>query len=96
MLQPHAAESTAAVQVEKDKLTVRYTGQGAHNNDVGAIQGNRPVPRKRRVYYYEVTVLDAGEKGLIGVGFADKNFKMGKQPGCVLLNLPLCLFSPCF
>lgn len=71
-------------QVEKDKLTVRYTGQGAHNNDVGAIQGNRPVPRKRRVYYYEVTVLDAGSKGLIGVGFADKNFKMGKQPGWVL------------
>ncbi|EIE19632.1 SPRY-domain-containing protein [Coccomyxa subellipsoidea C-169] len=69
------------LDVEKDKLTVRYTGQGAHNNDVGAIQGNRPVPRKRRVYYYEVTVLDAGEKGLIGVGFADKNFKMGKQPG---------------
>ncbi|BDA46674.1 Ran-binding protein 10 [Coccomyxa sp. Obi] len=69
------------LDVEKDKLTVRYTGQGNHNNDVGAIQGNRPVPRKRRVYYYEVTVLDAGSKGLIGVGFADKNFKMGKQPG---------------
>lgn len=85
----------SAVQVEKDKLTVKYTGQGQHNNDVGAIQGNRPVPRKRRVYYYEVGVLDAGDRGLIGVGFADKNFKMGKQPGCVLHaqpNHPIAFF----
>jgi hypothetical protein len=69
------------MQVHKDKLTAQYTGQGAHNNDVGAIQGNRPVPRKRKIYYYEVLVNDRGERGLIGIGFADKNFKMGKQPG---------------
>ncbi len=71
----------ATVQVDKDKLTVRYTGQGAHNNDVGAIQGDQPAPRRKRVYYYEIHVNEAGERGLIGVGFADKNFKMGKQPG---------------
>lgn len=69
------------VQVDKDKLTVRYTGQGAHNNDVGAIQGDHPAPRHQRVYYYEIRVNEAGERGLIGLGFADKAFKMGKQPG---------------
>ncbi len=60
---------------------MQYTGPGAHTNDVGAIQGNRPVPRQRRLYYFEVTILEAGERGRIGVGFSDKGFKMGKQPG---------------
>jgi hypothetical protein len=74
-------QTGVSMQVDKDKLTVRYTGQGAHNNDVGAIQGDQSAPRRRRVYYYEIHVNEAGERGLIGVGFADKNFKMGKQPG---------------
>ena len=69
------------MQVDKDKLTARYTGQGAHSNDVGALQGDHPVPRRRRVYYYEMHVNEAGERGLIGIGFADKGFKMSKQPG---------------
>ena len=76
-----SAESFLAMQVDKDKLTARYTGQGAHSNDVGALQGDHPVPRRRRVYYYEIHVNEAGERGLIGIGFADKGFKMSKQPG---------------
>ncbi len=60
---------------------MRYTGQGAHNNDVGAIQGDHAAPRHRRVYYYEIHINETGERGLIGLGFADKAFKMGKQPG---------------
>ena len=58
-----------------------YSGPGAHSNDVGAIQGNRPAPRRRRLYYYEVEILEAGERGRMGIGFSDKGFKMGKQPG---------------
>ena len=77
----HSASSTPGMQVDKDKLTARYTGQGAHSNDVGALQGDHPVPRHRRVYYYEMHVNEAGERGLIGIGFADKGFKMSKQPG---------------
>ncbi|KAK9806165.1 hypothetical protein WJX72_003712 [[Myrmecia] bisecta] len=69
------------LEVSKDKLTVRYTGNGAHTNDVGSIQGNRPVPRKQLLYYFEITVLDRGENCKIGVGFTDKNFKLGRQPG---------------
>ena len=72
------------LDITKDKLTARYAGNGAHSNDVGSVQANHPVPRKRLVYYYEVTVLDAGDRGCIGIGFADGDFKLGKQPGCVL------------
>eukprot|EP00198_Chlamydomonas_reinhardtii_P005705 XP_001695041.1 predicted protein [Chlamydomonas reinhardtii] len=65
----------------KDKLTVRYAGDARHNNDVGAIQANHPVSVNCTVFYYELTVLDGGISGKIAIGFADKNFKLTRQPG---------------
>ncbi|GMH46073.1 hypothetical protein BSKO_14037 [Bryopsis sp. KO-2023] len=67
--------------VGKDKLTVSYKGNGQHPNDVGSIRSNKAVPSKRRIYYYEVSVLDEGERRRIGIGFADKDFKLQRQPG---------------
>ena len=69
------------MQAAQDKLPARSTGQRPHRNAAGALQGDHPVPRHRRVYYYEMHVNEAGERGLIGIGFADKGFKMSKQPG---------------
>lgn len=51
------------LEVAKDKLRVRYVGKGNHAHDVGAIQANKPVPSDAFVYYYEVTVNDAGSRG---------------------------------
>lgn len=66
----------------KDRLTLRYIGSASHGlRDVGSIQANRPVPRSRSLYYFEVQVLSAGEHGKIGIGFSDANFRAGYQPG---------------
>ena len=67
--------------MSKDKLSVQYVGKGSHSNDVGAIQADRPVPSDVLVYYYEVHVRDAGERGVIAVGFADLHFRLSRQPG---------------
>lgn len=42
------------------------------------------------MYYYELTVLDQGLYGKIAIGFADKSFKLTRQPGCVgaLFSVP--------
>ncbi|GFR46622.1 hypothetical protein Agub_g8226, partial [Astrephomene gubernaculifera] len=63
----------------KDKITVEYIGDP--RRDVGAIQANHPVPSNCTVYYYEFTILDQGLYGKIAIGFADKNFKLTRQPG---------------
>jgi len=34
------------LHVEPDKLKVEYTGDGKHENDVGAIQANHPAPTR--------------------------------------------------
>ncbi|KAK9862364.1 hypothetical protein WJX84_006280 [Apatococcus fuscideae] len=71
------------LEVSKDKLTVVYTGSGhrTHDNDVGSIQGNRPVPRRRLVYYFELIVENRGSGGFIGIGFTTSSFKLCRQPG---------------
>lgn len=69
------------LEIAKDKLSIRYVGDGRYNNDVGSIQANRPVPHHQLVYYFEITVLDQGEAGRIGLGFSDKTFKVTRQPG---------------
>ncbi|KAG0575397.1 hypothetical protein KC19_5G001400 [Ceratodon purpureus] len=73
--------SSLYLVVSTDKLTARYTGDGRHGNDVGAIQANRPAPCRRLLYYFEMTVKDRGEKGYTAIGFTDEHFKNSRQPG---------------
>jgi hypothetical protein len=44
-------------------------------------QANRAVPGRQLLFYFEVTVLDQGELGKIGVGFTPKDVKLTRQPG---------------
>ncbi|XP_057532484.1 ran-binding protein M homolog [Amaranthus tricolor] len=67
--------------VSTDKLTVKYTNVNLHGHDVGVIQANCPAPVKRLVYYFEMTVKNAGTKGQVAIGFTSENFKMRRQPG---------------
>lgn len=45
------------------------------------VQANHPVPRRRLLYYFEVTVREA-TGGSITLGFSDRAFKQGRHPGC--------------
>jgi Ran-binding protein 9/10 len=65
----------------KDKLTIRYVGKGNHTHDVGAIRTNRACPHRRLLYYFEMTVVDAGSRGCIAIGLADASFELNRQPG---------------
>eukprot|EP00899_Mesostigma_viride_P013967 jgi/Mesvir1/22571/Mv18575-RA.1 len=69
------------LEVSCSKLSVRYTGSGNHGNDVGAIQANHPIPPKRLVYYFEITVRNVGERGCIAIGYTEAGFKLTRQPG---------------
>ncbi|BBN00100.1 Ran-binding protein 9/10 [Marchantia polymorpha subsp. ruderalis] len=67
--------------ISTDKLSARYNGDGQHGHDVGAIQSNRPAPHQRLLYYFEISLKDRGQRGVISIGFTDENFKMSRQPG---------------
>jgi len=69
------------LEVSTDKLSVKYTGEGAHSNDVGAIQANCPIPSQRLVYYFECEVKDSGIRKCIAIGFSDEAFKLFRHAG---------------
>lgn len=76
----NTAGLSSFLEISEDKLEARYNGHGAHGHDVGAMQANFPCPLGVAVYYYyEVTVLSAGESGKIGVGYADPTFKLSRR-----------------
>lgn len=50
-----------------DRLTARYVGRGAnHGQDVGAVKADRPLPRTRDCYYFEVRGWVAFSKKAFG------------------------------
>uniref|UniRef100_A0A7N0RDZ8 Uncharacterized protein n=1 Tax=Kalanchoe fedtschenkoi TaxID=63787 RepID=A0A7N0RDZ8_KALFE len=67
--------------VSNDKLSVQYTTVNLHGHDVGVVQANLPAPVKRLVYYFEMTVKNAGAKGQVSIGFTTDAFKKKRQPG---------------
>jgi hypothetical protein len=73
--------------------SIRYIGNGSHSTDVGAIQTSRPVPSCASVYYYEITILEKGERGYVSLGFADRAFKLNRQCGYVHRCFFWCYFS---
>ncbi|KAG8071042.1 hypothetical protein GUJ93_ZPchr0006g44393 [Zizania palustris] len=67
--------------VSTDRMSVKYLGVNQHGHDVGVVQANLPAPTRRAVYYFEMSVKNAGQKGQTSIGFTTENFKMRRQPG---------------
>ncbi|XP_038989468.1 ran-binding protein M homolog isoform X2 [Phoenix dactylifera] len=67
--------------VSTDKMSVQYVGCQHHGHDVGVVQADCPAPTRRFVYYFEMTVKNAGQKGQIAIGFTTQQFNMRRQPG---------------
>ncbi|CAM9771455.1 unnamed protein product, partial [Ascophyllum nodosum] len=66
---------------DRDKLGVRYRGSGSHSADWGTVRANHPIPRRRRMFYFEATIASQGEQGCITIGLAGSSFPTNKQPG---------------
>ena len=65
-----------------DGLKVSYVGPGRDEKDAASVRTNNPIPTKGlALYYFEITVLDQGDTGRIGVGLCAQNVKLGKMPG---------------
>ncbi|GIL56966.1 hypothetical protein Vafri_12242 [Volvox africanus] len=61
-----------------DKYTVRFV---ANSPDVGAVQADYPAPPSCLIYYFEVTVVEPGSNGTIGIGFTHSNHNVTRHVG---------------
>ncbi|KAG8987651.1 hypothetical protein FRB90_003229 [Tulasnella sp. 427] len=81
------ADRHASIHISTTGTELTFMGIHGHlhgmdnKDEAAAARTNNPVPPICGVYYYEVEVLDRGNKGHIGVGFATKLHKTNKMPG---------------
>ncbi|CAG8721544.1 4593_t:CDS:2, partial [Acaulospora morrowiae] len=63
--------------VMENQLGIEYIGFGL----AAAIRSDHPIPQEAGIYYFEVDIIDSGQRSLIGVGFAGKKVGVNIQPG---------------
>jgi hypothetical protein len=56
-----------------DGLTVKYTGPGETDAQAASIFADHAVPQDVPLYYFEITVVNKGAQGFIGVWFSGSN-----------------------
>ncbi|RIB03192.1 concanavalin A-like lectin/glucanase domain-containing protein [Gigaspora rosea] len=62
--------SARYVKCMDNKLMIKYTGPGIDDTQAESISTDFPVPPEVLLYYFEVDIIDKGEHGYIGIGFA--------------------------
>eukprot|EP00293_Proteomonas_sulcata_P014864 CAMPEP_0184292940 /NCGR_PEP_ID=MMETSP1049-20130417/4584_1 /TAXON_ID=77928 /ORGANISM="Proteomonas sulcata, Strain CCMP704" /LENGTH=439 /DNA_ID=CAMNT_0026600863 /DNA_START=101 /DNA_END=1420 /DNA_ORIENTATION=- len=77
----NTTKTSHLVKVHKDKLTVTYNGKANHTQDVGAVQANKPFPKKVLIGYFEMRVIDAGTRGCMAIGLGNASFNVTRHPG---------------
>jgi hypothetical protein len=69
------------LELAKDRLTVKYIGRANHPHDVGTIRADRPLYTNKWLGYYEIKILDVGNKISISIGLASQEFPLNRMPG---------------
>jgi hypothetical protein len=86
-----AITGDSSLTLTDEGLRVVYNGRvGSENRGggmgpVGTLYGDHPVPASTPLYYYEVTIVDAGSDAAIGVGMAEAGVRTSSRvhPGWV-------------
>lgn len=61
---------------------VTYNGPGREEKDAASIRTHHPIPTYGiALYYFEISIVDQGDTGRIGVGLCDRKVRLGKMPG---------------
>ncbi|KAI1891115.1 hypothetical protein AGOR_G00160670 [Albula goreensis] len=79
MVDSHEDEWGRLHDVRVSGTLLEYTGRGKGIMDVGLAQARRPL--STRSHYFEVEIVDAGEKCYIALGLARRDYPKNRHPG---------------
>ncbi|KZT68756.1 SPRY-domain-containing protein [Daedalea quercina L-15889] len=72
----------AVLSISQDGREVTFCGSSfTGEKDSAAARTNFPIPPACGIYYYEVEVMQRGQKGHISVGFSAGNVRLTRLPG---------------
>jgi len=73
-------DKCALLELSKGNLRVSYNGTGK-SDDAASVRANYPMPYQCGLFYFEVTIINKGHKGYIGIGFCTGSVDLKKLPG---------------
>lgn len=79
MVDSHEDDWSRLFDVRVSGTLLEYVGKGKSIMDVGLAQARRPLTT--RCHYYEVEIVDAGEKCYIALGLARRDYPKNRHPG---------------
>ncbi|CAG8570101.1 26590_t:CDS:2 [Gigaspora margarita] len=80
----NAADASSYITIVDDEnLTVKYIGPGRNWVDAASIRANYPIPPEIGLYYYEMTVVNCGDRGCIGIGLSKPATRLNRMPGAL-------------
>ncbi|OUM63879.1 hypothetical protein PIROE2DRAFT_43076 [Piromyces sp. E2] len=74
-------DKCALLELSKGNLRVSYNGTGKTDGDAAAVRANYPMPYQCGLFYFEVTIINKGRNGYIGIGFCTASVDLRKLPG---------------
>ncbi|KAF0982045.1 hypothetical protein FDP41_011906 [Naegleria fowleri] len=71
------------IKVDKNMVTIRYTGRGNQQQEIGSIRSNVPFSGRSLIDYFEVQIICAGDRSSIMIGLTDEksDFVNTRHPG---------------
>ncbi|KAG7519906.1 SPRY domain-containing protein 3-like [Solea senegalensis] len=79
MVDSHEDDWGRLYDVRVRGMLLEYVGKGKSIMDVGLAQARQPLTT--RCHYYEVEIVDAGEKCYIALGLARRDYPRNRHPG---------------
>lgn len=79
MVDGHEEDWSRLYDVRVSGTLLEYVGKGKSIMDVGLAQARAPLSTRR--HYYEVEIIDAGEKCYIALGLARRDYPKNRHPG---------------
>ncbi|RIB27800.1 concanavalin A-like lectin/glucanase domain-containing protein [Gigaspora rosea] len=74
-------DKSTHLNVDSNGLGVNYTGSGEIHEDA-AIRTNVPISFRRKLFYFEVEIINNETNGIISIGLCTKSAELNKLPGC--------------
>ncbi|GAA5833763.1 hypothetical protein JCM3766R1_000091 [Sporobolomyces carnicolor] len=75
-------DKCALLELTSDGLQATFQGSAKYGDrDAAAVRADQPVPCESGVYYFEMTVLNKGVSGYIGVGLSHRSVSLSRLPG---------------
>jgi len=74
-------DKCSLLELSKGNLRVSYNGTGKTDGDAAAVRANYPMPYQCGLFYFEVTIINKGRNGYIGIGFCTASVDLKKLPG---------------